>query len=176
MNRRRGLLAAIVGAISIVLVFALIGGAAAGKKKKKTVKLIGPNMNGQVEVPPGDPDGSGDSSFKLKAKKKQICFNITFQGIDNPMAGHIHEGDEGVAGPIVVPLFESDTGLPSPISDCVKAKKSLIKQIGKKPRDFYVNIHNEAFPAGALRAQLQKKGGGGGSSGGGGDSGGDDPY
>jgi uncharacterized membrane protein YgcG len=175
MHRRRGLLAAIVSVMAIALVFALVGGAAAGKKKK-TVKLIGPNMNGQVEVPPGDPDGSGNSKFKLKAKKKQVCFDITFQGIDNPMAGHIHEGDEGVAGPIVVPLFESDTGLPSPISDCVKAKKRLIKQIGKKPGDFYVNIHNEAFPAGALRAQLQKKGGGGGSSGGGGGSEGGDPY
>jgi hypothetical protein len=174
MNRRRGLLAAIVGVSSIVLVFALVGGAAVGKKKKKTIKLTGPNMNGQVEVPPGDPDGSGDSSFKLKAKKKEICFKITFQGIDNPMDGHIHEGGEGVAGPIVVPLFEGVAGgLPSPISDCVSAEKSLIKQIGRNPGDFYINIHNEAFPAGALRAQLQKKGGGGGSGGG---TGGGVPY
>ena len=175
MHRRRGPFAALVGAIAVALVFGLVGGAVAGKKKK-TVKLIGPNMNGQVEVPLGDPDGSGNSKFKLKKHKKQVCFDITFQGIDDPLAGHIHKGDEGVAGPIVVPLFEGDTGVPSPISDCVKAKKRLIKQIGKRPGDFYVNIHNEAFPPGALRAQLQKKGGGGGSSDGGGGSGSGDPY
>ena len=176
MHRRRGLLAAIAGVMAVALVFAVVGGAVAGKKKK-TVKLTAPNMNGQVEVPPGDPDGSGDATFKLKAKKKRVCFDITFQGIDNPMDGHIHEAPPGEAGEIVVPLFEGETaGLPSPISDCVKAKKSLIKQIAKNPGDFYLNIHNEAFPAGALRAQLQKKGGGGGSSDGGGGSGGGGPY
>lgn len=168
MHRRRGLLAVIVGAISIVLVFALVGGAAVGKKKRKTVKLFAPDMIGAVDVPPGDPDGSGEASFKLKKTKKRICFNISFQGIDNPTDGHIHKGDPGVAGAIVVPLFTGTPGLPSPISDCVKAKKSLIKQIAKHPGDFYVNIHNEAFPGGALRDQLQKKSGGGSSGGGGG--------
>ena len=165
MHRRRGLLAVIVGAISIVLVFALVGGAAVGKKRK-TVKLFAPDMIGAVDVPPGDPDGSGEASFKLKKTKKRICFNISFQGIDNPTDGHIHEGDPGVAGAIVVPLFTGTPGLPSPISDCVKAKKSLIKQIAKHPGDFYVNLHNAAFPAGAIRGQLGK--GGGGSTDGGG--------
>jgi CHRD domain len=174
MTKRRGPLVAIVGAISIVLVLALIGGAAVANKKKRTVKLFAPNMVGAVDVPPGDPDGSGEASFKLKKTKKKICFNITFQGIDNPTDGHIHEGGPGVAGPIVVPLFVDTPGLPSPISDCVKAKKSLIKQIGKHPGDFYVNIHNDAFPGGAIRDQLQKKSGGGGSGGGGG--GGATPY
>ncbi|HZA59392.1 MAG TPA: CHRD domain-containing protein [Solirubrobacterales bacterium] len=173
MHRRRGLLAAIVGAMAVALVFALVGGAAVGKKKR-IVKLTAPNMNGQIEVPPGDPDGSGDAKFKLNKRKKKICFDITFQGIDNPTDGHIHEAPKGEAGEIVVPLFVDTPGLPSPISDCVKAKKRLIKQIGRNPGDFYVNIHNEAFAAGALRAQLKKKGGGGGSSGGGG--GGGDPY
>jgi hypothetical protein len=171
MNKRRGLAAAVVGAMSIALVFALIGGAAVGKKKKKTVKLVAPNMIGAVEVPPGDPDGSGEATFKLKKHKKQVCFNISFQGIDNPKDGHIHEGDPGVAGPIVVPLFTDPVGLASPIKDCVTAEKSLIKQIAKNPGDFYVNIHNDAFPAGALRDQLAKKGsssGGGGGGGGGG--------
>jgi uncharacterized membrane protein YgcG len=175
MKRRRELAATIVGAISIALVFALVGGAAAGKKKR-TVKLVGPNMNGQVEEPPGDQDGSGKATFKLNKDRKRVCFEVTFQGIDNVMAGHIHEGAEGVAGPIVVPMFEDPAGLPSPISDCVKAKRALIKQIGRNPGDFYVNIHNEEFPAGAIRAQLKKKGGGGGSGGGSGGGGGGITY
>jgi CHRD domain len=173
MPRRRGLLAIIVGLSSIALVFALAGGAAAGKKKK-TVKRFAPDMVGAVDVPPGDPDGSGEASFKLKKAKKRVCFNISFQGIDNPTDGHIHEGAPGVAGEIVVPLFTGTPGLPSPISGCVKAKRSLIKQIAKHPGDFYVNIHNDAFPGGALRDQLQKKSGGGSSGGGGG--GGTPPY
>jgi CHRD domain len=171
MKRRRGLAAAVVGAMSIALVFALIGGAAAGKKKKKTVKLVAPNMIGSVEVPPGDPDGSGEATFKLKKKKEQVCFKVSFQGIDDPFAGHIHPGGPGETGPPLVPMWEGTTGLASPVKDCVDAEKNVIKQIIKNPGDFYVNIHNDAFPAGALRDQLAKKGsssGGGGGGGGGG--------
>jgi CHRD domain len=170
MKRRRGLAVAVVGVISIALVFALAGGAAVGKKKK-TVKRFAPDMVGAVDVPPGDPDGSGEASFKLNKTKKKVCFNISFQGIDNPTDGHIHKGDPGVAGAIVVPLFTGTPGLPSPISDCVKARKRVIKQIIKRPGDFYVNIHNDAFPGGALRDQLQKKRGGGSTDGGGGGGG-----
>jgi hypothetical protein len=160
MSRRRGLLAAIVGAISIVLVFALIGGAAVAKKKKTKVVKLNAALSGAVETPPGDPDGSGTADFKLKTKKGKpkgkVCFKFTFQGIDDPMAAHIHEGAPGVAGPIVIPFFEGTTAFPSPIEDCVKAERALVKRIGKHPGDFYVNLHNGAFPAGALRGQLEK--------------------
>jgi hypothetical protein len=173
MQRRRGLLAAIAGAISIVLVFALIGGAAVAKKRTKVVKL-NTALSGVVETPPGDPDGSGTADFKLKTRKGKpkgkVCFRFTFQGIDDPMAAHIHEGPPGVAGAIVVPFFEGTTAFPSPIEDCVKAQRALVKRIGKHPGDFYVNLHNEAFPAGAIRGQLGK---GGGSTDGGGGGG---PY
>jgi hypothetical protein len=169
MHRRRGLLAVIVGAISIALVFALAGGTAVAKKKKKVYRLDA-TLSGAVEVPPGDPDGSGTADFKLVTKKGRpkgkVCADFTFQGIDDPMAAHIHPGGPGETGPPVVPFFEGTTPMPSPISICVKAKRGLVKDIGKNPGDYYVNLHNEAFPEGALRSQLGKAGSGG--SGGGG--------
>lgn len=180
MHRRRGLLVAIVGAVSIALVFTLAGGAAAGKKKKKTVRLVAPDMVGAVEDPPGDPDGSGEASLKLVTKKGRpkgkVCADFTFQGIDPITAAHIHPGGPGEVGAPAVPFFEGSTPMPSPISICVKAKRGLVKDIGKNPSQYYLNIHNGAFPAGALRDQLQKRGGGGSTDGGGGGGGGGITY
>jgi hypothetical protein len=39
-------------------------------------------------------------------------------------------------------------------SGCVKASKSLLAKIVKRPASYYVNVHNAKYPAGALRAQL----------------------
>jgi hypothetical protein len=36
----------------------------------------------------------------------------------------------------------------------VKASKSLISAIEKKPGAYYVNIHTAKYPAGAIRGQL----------------------
>jgi hypothetical protein len=169
MHRRRGLTATVVGLISAALALAVVGGAFAAKSIKETA-----NLSGQNEVPPADPDGSGTADVTLKKKKGEVCFDITFQGIQNPVAGHIHKGGAGVNGPIKVLFFEDPNGLSSPISGCVDAKKNLIKKIGEKPKKWYVNLHTEDFPAGAIRGQLKKGGGsgGGGGRGGGGNGGG----
>jgi hypothetical protein len=36
----------------------------------------------------------------------------------------------------------------------VSADQDLIKAITKNPENYYFNVHNAEFPAGALRAQL----------------------
>lgn len=172
MKRRRGLAATVVGVLSIALVLTLVGGALGAKKR--TVKASAA-LSGAKEVPPADPDGTGTAEFKLK-KKKKVCYDISFQGIEAPFVAHIHPGKAGVNGPPLITLFESTTStFTSPQKACVDAKKKQIKKIAKKPKNYYVNIHNEEFPGGAIRGQLKKKGGGGGSSGGGG-GGGALPY
>jgi CHRD domain len=162
MHRRRGLMTIVIAAISIPLVFAIVGGAFAAKNVKLTANLSGAN-----EIPPADPDGSGTAKVKLKKEKKEVCFDITFQKIQNPVAGHIHKGTADVNGPIKVLLFENAAGVSSPISDCVNARKKLIKKIAKHPKRWYVNLHTTAtdFPDGAIRGQLGGSGGGGGGGG-----------
>ena len=118
------------------------------------------NLKGKDEVPgPGAaPSASGQADLKLKKKKRKICFTITHKKLspDDPLRGHIHAGAAGVAGDIVVTLFDGTIGRPSPISGCVKTSKSLIKQIKKTPDAFYVNLHTAAFPNGAIRGQLKQ--------------------
>ena len=164
MLKSRGQRAAALVAVLALAVMVVAGVAIA---KKKTVKVEATNMVGAVEVPPGDPDGTGNAKFKLKKKKGQVCFEADFQNIEAPFAAHIHKGGASVAGPIKVPLFDTPGGATSPQAGCVDASKTLIKKIGKKPKRFYCNIHTTDFPDGAIRAQLAKPGSGGGSGDGG---------
>ena len=112
-------------------------------------------LKGNQEVPgPGDPNGKGEGFFSVKPKKGKVCFQLSWEKIDQPSAGHIHKGVKGEAGDIKVLLFDQ-TPPTSTVEDCVKnLKKKLLKRIAAHPENFYVNVHNAAYPDGAIRGQL----------------------
>ncbi len=112
-------------------------------------------LSGDNEVPAssGDSNGTGSANVTLKTRKKQVCWLITHDKIDAPTAGHIHQGVAGTEGSILVSLFSS-TGLVSGAKSCVRAPRRVIQQIAANPSAFYVNLHNGAFPDGAIRGQL----------------------
>jgi hypothetical protein len=109
-------------------------------------------LTGSQEVPgPGDSDGSGTVHLTLNHGQGQICWNLSVAGIDAATAAHIHRGETGVAGPVVVPLEAPADGN----SDgCADVDRDLIREILQDPDQFYVNVHNSEFPAGAIRGQL----------------------
>ena len=39
---------------------------------------------------------------------------------------------------------------------CVAVTRELALEIIRRPADYYVNVHNQPFPGGALRGQLGK--------------------
>jgi hypothetical protein len=108
-------------------------------------------LSGAEEVGGGDPDGSGFASIQLNVGQARVCWEVSFTGIGMPFAAHIHEAPAGVNGPIVVPL--------APIAEgCASADRSLIRDIVANPAAYYVNVHNDEFPGGALRGQLSNPG------------------
>ena len=111
-------------------------------------------LSGAAEVPgPGDPDGSGTATIRLQLERDEVCFDLTVSNIGPATAAHIHEGAEGVAGPVVVPLDPAPTGGSS--SGCISdVDAALIQNIAQNPEQYYVNVHNEEFPDGAIRGQL----------------------
>lgn len=111
-------------------------------------------LTGAEEAPgPGDPDGTGEVVMTLNHGQGEICFQLTVQNIAPATAAHIHRAPFGVAGPVVVGLAPPTSGFSS---GCVSVDRDLIKEIIQNPEDFYVNVHNTAFPAGAVRGQLSK--------------------
>lgn len=117
-------------------------------------------LTGAKEVPgPGDPDGRGKAQIRLK--KDQICFELSWRNIDAPTAAHIHIGTRDDAGPVVLGLLSVPApGLGAPVSSvggcATPDNPQLITDIRNNPRGYYVNIHNVAFPAGAIRGQLHR--------------------
>ena len=111
-------------------------------------------LTGAAEVPaPGDPDGSGTATVTVNAGKRQICYTLGVRNIDRATAAHIHEAAAGAAGPVVVTLKAPSTGSSS---GCVTVTRERAMEILKDPSDYYVNVHNAAFPGGAVRGQLAK--------------------
>ena len=122
--------------------------ASQGGKRLTTV------LTGAAEVPgPGDPDGSGTASLRLRKGQGEICFMLVANNITLPAsAAHIHKAPVGVAGPVVVPLTAPDAD--GSVQGCVSVDRALVKDIMKNSSQYYVNVHTSDFPAGAIRGQL----------------------
>jgi CHRD domain len=146
MRRRVLFLAATLGMVGMLAV----GAPAYGEGRP-----LATTLTGAAEVPgPGDPDASGTAFITLNQGQGEVCFELSWAGIDGTVtAAHIHVGAATVAGPVVVPLFAG--AFAGTASGCVAGvSEELIKAIRQNPENYYVNIHSDVFPAGAIRGQL----------------------
>lgn len=101
----------------------------------------------------GDPDGSGAASITVSGTR--VCFSILVELIGTPNAAHIHDAEAGANGPVVVTLLPPTAGNPGTRAGCVSGlAAALATRLRNTPNQFYVNVHNAAFPTGALRGQL----------------------
>lgn len=134
---------------SAILVLALGAGAVSAAH----VATLSTSLTGSEEIPgPGDPDGKGSATLDIYVSGV-ICYSLKIKSIDTPNAAHIHEARAGVAGPVVVPL--PLVGLKGKTySNCVSTTPEQAADILETPTDYYVNIHNVMYPAGAIRGQL----------------------
>lgn len=110
-------------------------------------------LTGYQAVPgPGDLDGTGTARVRLDADSGEACWELNARGIDPASAAHIHRGDAGSAGPPVLPL--EAPGASERSEGCARIAMELARAMIARPHGFYVNVHNSAFPAGAIRGQL----------------------
>lgn len=149
----------VIGARSLLTGALLIGAAVAGpvavplmaQGEPPEVIYLFADLSGSNEIAGGDKDGFGDLAAALKLDEGKFCFELSVGDIAAPTAAHIHEGKAGVDGAPVITI--TVTGARN--ETCIDTDKKLLRKIADKPGDFYVNVHNEKFPAGAIRGQLQ---------------------
>ncbi len=102
---------------------------------------------------PGNPDGSGSATITLDPETGDVCWDMTADGIGAVTQSHIHVGAEGEFGDVLIPLdVDGFDGTTEGYTADVEA--DAIQQVLDDPAGFYVNLHTEDFPAGAIRGQL----------------------
>jgi CHRD domain len=117
-----------------------------------SLRALGTIMTGPQEVPgPGDEDGVGAAGVLINVTRGRICYLLAVKNIATPNAAHIHIGAAGTFGGIVVNLDPPVRGFSA---NCTNVGSELAGQIAHAPEQYYVNVHNAEFPAGAIRGQL----------------------
>jgi hypothetical protein len=136
--------------VLLVALLATVGIVAAGGRP------LAASLSGANEVPSGsgDPDGRGSARLTLNQGQGELCVDIDVENISNIRLAHIHEAPAGVNGPVVVDFGSLISGLT--VEGCVPVDAALIKEIRQNPENYYVNIHSNEFPAGAVRGQLSR--------------------
>ncbi len=105
-------------------------------------------LDGRKEVPgPGDKDGRGEADVKVY--KAKVCYELEVERIKPATSAHIHRGGLSVAGPIVVELK-------APTDGSSEGCKAISKKLREHPWRYYVNVHNDPYPEGAIRGQLHR--------------------
>ena len=139
---------ALIGVAALAL--AAVHGAAAAQER---YAYIGTSLFGENEPGGGDKDGAGDFTAELDLQDGKLCYLLELDAVVGVTAAHIHEGGKGKSGPPVVTLSTEDSG-----GDdiCVDVDAELLRTIAKNLGKYYVNVHTEAFPEGAIRGQLDE--------------------
>jgi hypothetical protein len=107
----------------------------------------------------GDTDGSATGSITVNVGQDRVCWEFTnVENVEPVNRGHIHKAPAGSNGGIVVDFFNVTAGTQGPLTGCTTTAlgKELLLDIIKNPSAYYLNLHNEPFPGGAIRGQLEK--------------------
>lgn len=148
MNRLR-ISAARVLSMAGVCGLLLVGGVVSASADTASLSASG---NGTQEVPPAAASDSMAATVDIDPQAGTITYTVSFQGSEPAVAAHIHKGEAGVSGPVVVPLDEAVVNASGTAT--VTVDKSLAAAIVAAPGDYYVNVHTASYPAGAARGQL----------------------
>lgn len=138
-----------------------------------TNTLLVAEMDGREEVGDdptkrlvGDPNGKGIGYvFGIDGDPTTLCYSLLTQNIQlvpvgSGMMAHIHEGKRDTNGPVVAVLAGPED---SNAADCLTEgemgkfpteETGIVQRILDNPAEFYINIHNPEFPAGAIRGNL----------------------
>ncbi|AKH41194.1 hypothetical protein FHS61_001720 [Altererythrobacter atlanticus] len=96
-------------------------------------------------------DASADFNGEIDFTQDRLCYYFEGTGLADAQSAHIHEAAEGKAGPEVATLE-----LPAEDADevCMTLERTLLEWMARDPGSYYVDVHTQAHPGGAVRGQM----------------------
>ena len=136
-------------------------------------------MTGDQHEDPIESAGAGAAAFSLSAEETEVHYALLVTDLEDVTQAHIHEGEEGEAGDVVVWLFgrRDDDGaftdvLEDPVTENgVLATGTITEEElvgpyegeslealvdGMAEESTYVNVHTVEHPGGEIRGQLHE--------------------
>lgn len=114
-------------------------------------------LTADAEVPgPGDDGASGsfEGTMELREASGELCYELTASGTSSEVvSAHIHRGEEGEAGEIVIELRAPVDGSSS---GCETVEAMDLVDLLEETSSYYVNVHSQDHPDGAVRGQLER--------------------
>ena len=130
---------------------------AGGEKTDGSAVTLKAALSGTEEVPgPGANPGVGAALVDVSGTK--VCPTLKVTMGEKPTVAHIHQGAKGAAGPVFVDLKPEFTSGESAYESktCVDITGEQSAALLANPESYYLNIHSDAHPNGAVRGQLAR--------------------
>jgi CHRD domain-containing protein len=142
--------------VAIATAFSVAGGAAADPRMRPV--FVAP-MDTFQEVPACEPGTSSTRGVGIFWVRDQATGTVAYKviGFNLPgtiVAAHIHLGPRGAAGPVVQPL-ELTGAQHGIIVAGTFVDPALLAAMQANPAAYYVNVHTNLCPGGALRGQFR---------------------
>lgn len=116
------------------------------------------DLTGAVQVPgPGDPTGSGSFSATVIMNEAagELCYQLEVADLSSEVtAAHIHAAPAGESGSVHIGLTPPIGG---PVDECQTINATELLPLLDDPTQFYVNVHTQGHPDGAVRGQLEEQ-------------------
>jgi len=107
-------------------------------------------LGGDQEIPPVTTSGSAAGTFSVAADKS-VRGSVTIRGM-TPTVAHIHEGEAGKIGPVIIPLTKTADNVWSVPEG---AKLTDAQYASFKAGNLYYNVHSATYRGGELRGQIK---------------------
>ncbi len=116
-----------------------------GQITPDNIQVFGIVATGDQEVPAVDTAATGAGAFTLNTTTGALSGSVTITGMTANMA-HIHEGEAGANGGVILGLEGTDGVWSVPSSTMLDADQMMTMQAA----GYYTNFHSAAFPSGAV--------------------------
>lgn len=141
---------ALAGALALALVACGFGD---DSLPTSTTTVLAASLSGDQEVPPTITGALGIGTLSLVSPSREISGSITLDGMTATEA-HIHVGDTGFNGPVIVPLTQTVPGTWSvPAGTTLTESQATAFAAG----GLYYNAHSIANPGGEIRGQIGRE-------------------